>query len=124
MKVVLADDSERTRKFIARVARQAGHEVVGEATNGKQAVALCMRFRPQIVILDNDMEQMHGEEAAAKILDGGFASKVVIISMAAIVGVSFPALVARGVRVYAKPMDAPLVQRILTETQEALNRLA
>jgi len=67
--VVLVDDSPVQRRF-ARAALEAEHdfEVVGEARNGREAVALVTRLRPAAVLMDLDLPQMSGIEAIEAIM--------------------------------------------------------
>lgn len=55
-------------------------EVVGEATNGLEAVNLARRTRPDIVLLDLVMPQMDGVEATAKIIHNCPNSRVIILT--------------------------------------------
>jgi NarL family two-component system response regulator LiaR len=67
-RVVIADDHPLFRSALRQMVE--GHsefEVVGEAANGRAALALCHRLHPQLVLLDLSMPQMHGIEATRAI---------------------------------------------------------
>jgi two-component system, NarL family, response regulator LiaR len=55
-------------------------EVVGEATNGVEAVELARRLHPDVVLLDLVMPEMDGVQATPRILEGSPASRVIILT--------------------------------------------
>ncbi|MCW2543047.1 MAG: response regulator receiver modulated CheB methylesterase [Frankiales bacterium] len=67
--IVVVDDSPVQRRFV-RAAIEAGPEftVVGEARNGKEAVALVARLKPAAVLMDLDLPVMSGIEAIERIM--------------------------------------------------------
>ena len=104
--VVVVDDSPVQRRFV-RAALEAGgeFEVVGEARNGKEAVALVARLRPNAVLMDLDLPVMGGIEAIERIMS---ASPVPILVCSAFVAGTdssnaLEALAAGAVDVVAKP---------------------
>ena len=67
-RVVIADDLDVIRVGLRRVlSREPDFEVVGEAENGREAVAICRRSEPDIVIMDVQMPEMDGLTATRKI---------------------------------------------------------
>ena len=68
-RLLVVDDAIFMRRLIKDVARDAGWEVVGEAANGEEAVALYREHRPDLVTMDVVMPVMNGLEAAAKICE-------------------------------------------------------
>lgn len=61
IKLVIVDDSELFRKFVGELlAESAVISIVGEATNGKEAVALLGKTDPDVVMLDMEMPVMDG----------------------------------------------------------------
>lgn len=62
-RAVIADDSNAMRQLLKAILQRAAIEVVGEAWDGRQAVELVDRLRPEIVCLDIDMPVMNGLEA-------------------------------------------------------------
>ena len=69
--VVLADDSPQSRKSIKGRLELLGYDVVGEAKNGEEAVALVKQHQPSLVLLDIKMPKMNGLEAAKAISADG-----------------------------------------------------
>lgn len=67
MKILIADDESIIRMDLRETLEAAGHEVVGEAADGRQAVALAEALQPDAVLLDVKMPRMNGLSAASKI---------------------------------------------------------
>ena len=67
-RVLVADDEPHVRAVICAIVRSLGAEVVAEAGDGAEAVALFERLRPQVAILDINMPRMRGDEALERIL--------------------------------------------------------
>lgn len=79
-KLLIVDDALIMRMRIREIALQAGWEVVGEATNGSQAVELFRELRPDLVTLDIVMPQMDGVEALRKIREEEPQARVCMVS--------------------------------------------
>jgi len=82
MKILLADDHNVLRKGLRRILEeQPDLEVVGEASDGREAVALNQKLRPDIVVMDIAMPLMNGLEATRQILQRNANVNVLILSM-------------------------------------------
>ncbi|HMU79217.1 MAG TPA: response regulator transcription factor [Microthrixaceae bacterium] len=81
MRVLLADDHQILRDGIRRGLESAGEDVVGEADNGEEAVALAIETRPDIVLMDLSMPVLDGVGAARRIREEVPDSKVVVLTM-------------------------------------------
>jgi DNA-binding NarL/FixJ family response regulator len=68
IRVLVADDEPHIRAVITTIAKALGADVVAEAADGREAVALFRRTRPDLVILDINMPNMRGDEALPLIL--------------------------------------------------------
>ena len=68
MKVLIAEDETIIRLDLRALLERAGHEVIGEARDGDEAVALCERLRPELVVMDVKMPRLDGIEAARRII--------------------------------------------------------
>ncbi len=66
-RIVIADDEALIRMGLRTMLQEAGYRVVGEASDGKRAVELVERLRPDLVFLDVKMPEMDGLLAAARI---------------------------------------------------------
>lgn len=82
IKVLLADDHKILREGLKNVIEQKTNlRVVGEATNGREAVKLCNELTPDVVIMDVAMEGLNGVEATRQIVQNNNKIKVVALSM-------------------------------------------
>jgi two-component system response regulator NreC len=82
MKILLADDHNVLRKGLRRILEeQSDLEVVGEASDGRQAVSLANTLKPDVVVMDIAMPLMNGLEATRQILQRGGGMNVLILSM-------------------------------------------
>ncbi len=79
-KIVIADDEPITRINIAEMLHDAGYNVVGQAVDGFDAVELCKKFQPDLVILDVKMPLLDGLMAAKIINEGGLASGIILLT--------------------------------------------
>ena len=67
-RIVVADDHELVRSGMLRtLANEPDLEVVGEAENGREALGLCRRLRPDLVLMDVRMPEMDGLQATRAI---------------------------------------------------------
>ncbi|WP_462147558.1 LytR/AlgR family response regulator transcription factor [Pseudoalteromonas gelatinilytica] len=68
IKILIADDEPLARARIKRLlAANEDYIVVGEASNGEQAIALCKQLQPDLVMLDINMPKLSGLEVAAEL---------------------------------------------------------
>jgi DNA-binding NarL/FixJ family response regulator len=81
IRVLVADDHEITRRGICSLLRQQGWEVVGEAANGRDAVAKAKLLRPDVSVLDISMPELNGLDATRQMLKDDSDCKVLILTM-------------------------------------------
>ncbi|AXK88331.1 response regulator transcription factor [Nocardia farcinica] len=80
--VLIADDQAMVRQgFGALLAAQPDISVVGDAPDGKVAVAEAKRLRPDVVLMDVRMPEMNGLDAARAILAAGFDPPVRVLML-------------------------------------------
>ena len=80
--VVLADDHAVVRaglRAVLGVARDI--QVIGEAKNGREAVSLAERLKPDVVVMDLSMDDMDGTAATKEIVAKGLACRVLVLTM-------------------------------------------
>ncbi len=81
VRLVLADDHEIMRVGLRTLLeRQANWSVVGEATDGEEAVEVVLSLQPDVALLDIAMPKLNGLEAAKKILAQGPRTKILLLS--------------------------------------------
>ena len=82
IRVILADDHTVVRRGLKAVLGTAKDiEVIGEAKNGREAIALAERFKPDVVVMDLDMDEMSGADALKEIVAKGLPCRVLVLTM-------------------------------------------
>ena len=82
LRLFLADDHEIVRFGLRNLLEsQFGWSVVGEASDGKEAVEKVFLLEPDVTLLDISMPSMNGLEAAREILGRGSRTKILILSV-------------------------------------------
>lgn len=79
-RVLVVDDAAFMRKMVGDALAEGGHEVVGEAGNGVEAVARFQEIKPDLVTLDITMPEKDGLAALAEIVAVDPSAKVVMCS--------------------------------------------
>ena len=80
MRILLADDHALFRSSLRSLLEARGVEVVGEASDGRQAVDLAGRLRPDLVLMDISMPVLSGIEATRQLTAHASEVKVVILT--------------------------------------------
>ncbi len=78
IRVVIAEDEALIRLDLREMLAEEGFDVVGEAADGEQAVALTEQLRPDLVVCDVKMPKMDGITAAGLIAEKGTAPVVLL----------------------------------------------
>src|SRR3954453_18328558 len=81
VRVLLADDHEIVRQGLRVLLEREGFQIVGEASNGHEAVKLCEATPPEVAILDVSMPLLNGVDAAREIMKTNPRTKVVLLTM-------------------------------------------
>ena len=80
LRVMVVDDQPAVCEVVADTIQYAGHEVVGIAKDGVEAVTRAEELRPDLVVMAVAMPRMNGVEAMKAILAAGTAKRVLIMS--------------------------------------------
>ncbi|MFM8965364.1 MAG: ANTAR domain-containing response regulator [Actinomycetota bacterium] len=67
-RILIAEDETLIRMDLAEMLRENGYEVIGEATNGEEAIMLANELKPDLAILDVKMPKLDGITAAETIV--------------------------------------------------------
>jgi len=79
-RVLIADDTAFMRKMLSDALAKGGHEIVGEATNGEEAVQAFRDHRPEVTTLDITMPEKDGLTALREIVAIDPSAKVIMCS--------------------------------------------
>lgn len=106
MRVLVAEDDPLIALGLCERLRALGHEPIGPAGDGDEAVGLARQSRPELYLFDIEMPNVDGLEAAKQLAAGGLRRPVVVVT-----GVDDPGLIERaiasGVSAYlTKPVDS------------------
>jgi DNA-binding NarL/FixJ family response regulator len=83
LRILIADDHPLYRDGLSAALTTAGFDVVGEAADGRQAVALSLELQPDVVIMDLHMPAIGGIEATRRIVHGNPHIAIMVLTMLA-----------------------------------------
>lgn len=81
VRLLLADDHRMLREGLRRSMSEAGFDVVGEASDGVEAIELASSLQPEVILMDVTMPNCDGVEACRQIKEGGSRSRIVMLTM-------------------------------------------
>lgn len=117
LRILLADDHEMLRRGLrAILVEHPGWEVCGEAVDGRQAVELAQKLRPDVIVMDMAMPELNGLEATRQIRRVLPKAEILVLTFdesEALVR----AVLAAGARGYVLKND---VSRVLVQAVESL----
>lgn len=79
-KIIIAEDETLTRLDIKEMLLENSYDVIGEASDGIDALKLCREKNPDIVLLDIKMPLMNGLQVAKILKDEGFKGCIIILT--------------------------------------------
>jgi DNA-binding NarL/FixJ family response regulator len=79
-RLLVVDDHDMLREALVELLVQAGFDVVGEAADGADAVALAKQLEPEVVLMDLRMPVLGGLDATRLIKDARPATQVVLLT--------------------------------------------
>jgi two-component system, NarL family, response regulator DegU len=80
-RLLLADDHRMLRETLRRSMLDEGFEIVGEASDGQEAVTLALEHQPDVVLMDVTMPELDGVEATRRITEQAPGVRVVMLTM-------------------------------------------
>ena len=81
IRLLLADDHRMLRETMKRSMVDEGFDVVAEASDGLEAVAMAAEHEPDVILMDVTMPEMDGVEAARRIVEDRPDARVVMLTM-------------------------------------------
>ena len=118
LNILVADDSVLMRRNLKNILKQAGYTIAGEASNGKEAVELYRKHRPDLVTMDITMPVMTGIEAVKTIIEEFPDANIIMISALDQKHMVFKALECGAKHYIVKPFK---VSAVLKAIQHVLN---
>jgi CheY-like chemotaxis protein len=77
--VLLTDDNEDIVELVQLVLRNSGYKLI-TAADGAKAVDLCLKQKPDLVLMDLNMPNMNGFEATRTLRQKGFGNPIVVLT--------------------------------------------
>ena len=81
IRLLLADDHRMLRETLRRSMLDEGFDVVGEASDGQEAVDLADQLQPDVILMDVTMPEMGGVEAPRRIVEQRPDARIVMLTM-------------------------------------------
>ncbi len=117
-RILIVDDASVVRLMIKKVLQQDDFEIVGEAVNGKDALAKYKELKPDIVTMDITMPEADGIQATKDIIAFDENAKIVMLSGIDQKEMLWKAIKAGAASYVVKPFEK---DRILTTLHEVLD---
>jgi DNA-binding NarL/FixJ family response regulator len=119
LRILLADDHEMMRRGLrAILTEQPGWEICGEAVDGRQAVELARKLRPNVIVMDIAMPELNGLEATRQIRRALPRAEILVLTFDESEALVREVLAA-GARGYVLKND---VSRVLVHAVESLSQ--
>jgi DNA-binding NarL/FixJ family response regulator len=80
VRILIADDHALFRDGLRSLLQAQGHEVIGEARNGTQAIELAKKLQPDLVLMDISMPELDGVAATRALTEQQPGIKVVMLT--------------------------------------------
>lgn len=116
-RVLVVDDAAFMRKLLSDALSSGGHEVVGEAGNGVEAVERWQELKPELTTLDITMPEKDGLSALAEIMSLDPSARVIMCSALGQEGKVLEAVKLGAKDFVVKPFQPP---RVLEAVDKAL----
>jgi len=108
-KILIADDSAYARSILKDLLLRNGYDVVGEAENGKEALVMYEKLKPDLVTLDIMMPEMSGIQALKEIKEQYPEAVVVMGAAMGQQNLVVDAMRSGAAEFYIKPVQAEKV---------------
>ena len=115
-KILIVDDSKTSRKILREILESDGHQIIGEAANGKEGVSKYIELKPDITTMDITMPIMNGLDALKEIVDYDKDAKVIMVTAAGQKTKMVDAVKFGAAEFLAKPFEAAQIIDIINKT--------
>jgi two-component system chemotaxis response regulator CheY len=116
-KVLIVDDSKLIRNIIKDELEKNGHQIVGEAADGRIAVSMFKEHSPDLVTMDITMDEMDGIEAITEIFKLNSKARIIVVSALGQDEIINKAIDMGVMDFIIKPFEA---ERLITSVKKAL----
>lgn len=116
-KILLCDDAAFMRMMLKNVLTEHGHEVVGEACNGKEAAEKFKELKPDLVTMDITMPDVDGIQGVKNIMAFDDSAKIIMCSAMGQQAMVIEAIQAGAKDFIVKPFQA---NRVIEAVEKAL----
>jgi CheY-like chemotaxis protein len=110
-RILIVDDNEHLRQILASILRFSGYEI-SEAATGTQAIEKAVSTKPNLILLDLDLPDMTGADAAQAICKDQRTAGIPIVGCSAFLGLEWREVALRAGMVddLEKPVDAAAIR--------------
>jgi len=118
-RIMIVDDALMMRMTLRRIFEKAGHEIVGEAVNGEQAILNYPQYQPDLVTMDITMPGLGGIETIKRIIASHPAANIIVVSAISQKKIVFDALQNGAKNYVSKPITEdkllPVINLVLEQ---------
>lgn len=114
-KILVTDDAAFMRMQLKDNLTKLGHEVIGEAENGKDAIEKCQELNPDLITMDITMPEMSGVEAVKVIRKTNPDMKIIMCSAMGQQSMVLDAIQAGATDFIVKPFNEDRIEEALNK---------
>jgi two-component system chemotaxis response regulator CheY len=111
--ILVVDDNLLIRSTLNRILTELGHRVVGEATNGNEAILKYEQTQPDLVTMDITMPDLDGIDAVRELIKRYPNAKIIMISAISQRELVFQAVMSGAKHYIIKPIKAEKVAEVV-----------
>ncbi|MEN8905472.1 MAG: response regulator [Clostridiales bacterium] len=120
-KILIADDSAVMRRNLRFIFTNAGHEIVAEAINGKEAFLAFKKYKPDLVTMDISMPEFDGINGVKMIINDYPDANIVMITTLSQKNLVYEAVKSGAKNYITKPIDKEKVNGVINDVLSELD---
>lgn len=117
-RVMIADDSDAIRLVLQDILSIGKHEIIGEATNGIEAIERFSQLKPDVLLLDLAMPKKDGLTVVKEIMEKHPDAKIILITASDNKNIINECLMAGALASISKPFDFDYVLKLIDEASK------